>query len=305
MNVTVHDDYVYIDTSGASSKVTFRWEYDTAVGGDDGDGELELKDMAISAKFKVSVPVFMVQLEVEDVDVDIGDVDIDLHGTPISAVTKWLISILKGPLKDKVADVLQDLVVDAVSGVNSFLANVDPLAEIPDTSLDLYYDFLYFDYSDDEYITLSSIGQFWDTTHPTPKPPIPWYTPMPAFNATGADIQIFVNDYTINSLLYSMYTANYLAFNFTNEFVYDHTGVNITTKDIDLFIPQLAQFGDRAMGFDFAVADPVILELKEEGDFTMNTTVGLVVEGEGRVILFDAGFNVTFDIDLNDWVLGV
>jgi len=105
-------------TEGAKAHVTFRWSYDTAIGGDDGSGDVYLDDIDISFKFKVDVPEFNIELDVDDVDCDIDSVDIDIHGSPISAVTKWLIDVLKGTLKGKIEDVIQDGIDDVVSNLS-------------------------------------------------------------------------------------------------------------------------------------------------------------------------------------------
>jgi len=149
---------------------------------------------------------------------------------------------------------------------------------------------------------LSNVGKFEDLSHPVPTPPIPYYAPMPVFNETGSDIQLYINDYSINNLLYCMYTAEYLQYNLTNKIIDDLTHYNLTASEVKILLPGLEPYGDAPMGVNAALAEQVILTLNHKGDFSVNATIGLVVEDVGEVILFDAGLNVTFGVSLDDWV---
>jgi hypothetical protein len=295
-----------VKIKNAKAKLTLRWGYDTAIGGDDGDGTVKVSDISMSMKLTPSLAHSNgINIDLDDLSVDIGDLDIDLDGTPIEAVTDWIIDEINDDLVDELEDQLHDAIKDAIKTANKALDDLPYPLEIPEIPINMIYNFTEILFVKDLLVSGGSMGIFEYRDDPDPNPPIPAIKNMKYFNSTGNPLQAFISDHTINTLLYSFYSANKLNLAFTNEWIYQETGVNVTTKDLEVLLPDIMKYGDKPIDIAVSTRSPIIFSSEDSGNFDLNTTILIEVEGVGPVMEFGTTGRAKWRIDVPDWTLTV
>jgi len=301
-----------IKASGLTGQMTFTWAYESPLGGDSGQGSVEIQDFLMSATLVLGQINGAPHMTVSAMNFQISDINIVISNSPIANVANWLLSVLKDNF---IADLTAALNQYGPPTLNSVLGEVlgqySTTVNITDTlaiNYQLTQDPVVVSSS---YVQLSVLGQFIDLTHPnlnitnfvTPPPK------LPGFNPADGEIQVFVTEYTLNTGLYAGLSSGA----FSGEVTPDTPGIGymLTTTVLDSAFPGLVNmYGeDEPCTFACAAVAPAptfTLTQGTPGSITGSITMecDLLVQ-KNRTVSMSIASTFNTEASLENWVLNL
>ena len=159
---------------------------------------------------------------------DIGlDFDFNLSGSAISGFINILKPVIKGALTDTILGTIKSQSSSIMKKIFADLPEYYPIQD----PLSLNYAFLSNPIVDAEFLILNSYGALVNKNIPeTLNPPFEIPTNLPVFDKEGKEIQIYASDYTINSILYTLYLSGLLKIDVKPEIVPEKFPIQLTTS---------------------------------------------------------------------------
>ena len=229
---------VVVAASGLTGQMTFSWGYMSPLGGDSGDGTVQILSAGLSATLELSQVNGVPLMTVSALNFTITDVGITIANTPIASVANWLLSVVKTSFITDLTTALNQYgpgTLTAVLGevLGGYSTRI-PLSE----TLAIDYNFT----SDpqvvsDSFLQLNILGQFIDLTHPDQVMLVNPPPELPQFDPESSDVQVLVSDFTLNTGLYAGMTSG--AFNLEVTQQTPTIGAMLTTSNLDNYFPGL------------------------------------------------------------------
>lgn len=301
-----------IKASGLTGQMTFTWAYESPLGGDSGEGAVEIQDTSMSATLVLGQTNGVPHMTVSAMNFQVSDINIVISNSPIANVANWLLSVLKD---DFIADLTAALNQYGPPTLNSVLGEVlgqySTTVSITDTlalNYTLTQDPVVVSSS---YVQLSVLGQFIDLTHPDQNinefvnPP----PSLPGFNPASDEIQVFLTDYTLNTGLFAGMSSGA----FTGEVTQETPGIGsmLTTTVLDSAFPGLVdKYGsDQPCAFSCAAVAPAPYFTLTQG--TPGSITGFIVmecdllvqDSQTVSLSISSSFNT--EASLENWVLNL
>lgn len=149
-------------------------------------------------------------------------------------------------------------------------------------------------------------------THLAP-PPVPDTSPLPKYNLTGHDVQLFISDYFLNSLIYTLYEDGILKYTISNQNVDLPGSLRLDTTIFGIFFPKLLThygFG-RNISLEMMVAEsdwPMVnIEPNQSGFLKIKGSLVFSVNPKGQAwdyyeeaFTLDLNLDTSFDITLEE-----
>lgn len=299
-----------IQASGLTGQMTFTCAYESPLGGDSGEGAVQIQDTSMSATLVLGQTNGVPHMTVSEMNFKISDISITISNSPIANVANWLLSVLKDNFISDLTAALNQYGPATLTGViGEVLGEYSTQAQITETlaiNYQLTQDPVVMSSS---YVQLSVMGQFIDLTHPDQTmlvnpPPV-----LPGFNPASKEIQLYVTDYTLNTGLYAGMTSGA----FTGEITQQTPGIGamLTTSILDTTFPGLvAMYGsDEPCSFSCAAVAPApyfVLSAGTPGSIIGNIVMecDLLVQ-DARAVSLSITTTFSTEASLENWMLNL
>ena len=299
-----------IQASGLTGQMTFTWAYESPLGGDSGEGAVQIQDTSMSATLVMGQTNGVPHMTVSAMNFKISDISITISNSPIANVANWLLSVLKDNFISDLTAALNQYGPTALTGIiGEVLGKYSTQAHITETLAINYQLTQNPVVVSSSFVQLSVMGQFIDLTHPDQIMLVGPPPPLPGFNSASKEIQLYVTDYTLNTGLYAGMTSGA----FTGEITQQTPGIGamLTTTILDTTFPGLVtKYGpDLPCSFSCAAVAPApyfVLTQGNPGSITGNIVMecDLLVQNSRAVSLsITTDFNT--EASLEKWVLNL
>lgn len=162
---------------------------------------------------------------------DIGlDFDFSLHGSAISGFINLIKPAIKGALTNTVLNTIKSQASTIMKQTFAGLPEYYPIQQIGD-GIALNYAFLSDPLVDNDFLILNSYGSIVNVNiTETLNPPFEIPTNLPVYDKDGKQIQLYASDYSINSILYTLYKSDLLKITVMPEIVPSSFPIQLTTS---------------------------------------------------------------------------
>jgi hypothetical protein len=299
-----------IQASGLTGQMTFTWAYESPLGGDSGEGAVQIQDTSMSATLVLGQTNGAPHMTVSAMSFKISDISITISNSPIANVANWLLSVLKDNFISDLTAALNQYGPATLTGViGEVLGEYSTQAQITETlaiNYQLTQDPVVVSSS---YVQLSVMGQFIDLTHPDQVMLVSPPPTLPGFNPASKEIQLYVTDYSLNTGLYAGMTSGA----FTGEITQQTPtiGAMLTTSILEATFPGLvAKYGSGLpCAFSCAAVAPApyfVLTQGNPGSITGNIVMecDLLVQ-DARAVSLSITTSFNTEASLEKWVLNL
>ena len=216
------------------------------------------------------------RIKMHEVIVNVNDLYIQIAGalgTIASILTNSITPLLKDTINKKVAALLQD---SMEVELNHLLDNINYHSEIPGAMLIADYHMVCSPTIETDFISFSFYAKFFNMNKPhldhkleslKTRPSLPKYDPE-----SEEDVQFFISEYVIDSLLFSIYNAGFLSFKIDQSMIPIDSGYMLTTASMNTLFNGIEDI----YGYD----EPVRLSLKADDKEPSLRIKADVIQGE-------------------------
>lgn len=231
---------IKLKTKNLKAKGKCKFDFDSSIGDGDGKAELSISDTDVTIDFKVYSLGGVLNIQSVSADVDIDNLDVDIDGDIADKILDWLEDVFDSDVKDAIEDALEDKIEDELTDyLNGLFSQYGPIYT--------YYGALGIDYFmvtdpliDTDWIGLRTLGEVFDAYNYN-MPPFSPPSSLNVYNSAGRELQVYLSSYSINTMLYALYSYNIFQGNFTSEIIPDSSPLKLTTSGLELLFPGLVQ----------------------------------------------------------------
>jgi hypothetical protein len=310
--VFIEPDKVQLLVKDLSATGSFKWQYDSVLGGDHGTSEMSISKTDFSITFTLGEKEGRPTLSIPKSELNIGDINIQIHGTPSAKFVNWLAGVYKEKLKKFISE---EFVKTMETEINEQLAksigSIPLWIEIPNTPLAVNYTLTAPPKVASGHIEISSLGLFVKKDSPNYYPPIAPPQPLPAIQDDGKHLQIWLTEYTINTAFYAAFTAGMLTTRITSEMIPSSSPVQLDTTSLNTILPGLTdKYGkDKKCDITCTASDYPIMTIEAPSLYRKNGQISgstdsecvITVRGQGDAVALDVKVAYGISVYLEDW----
>eukprot|EP00357_Protocruzia_adherens_P002022 CAMPEP_0115019386 /NCGR_PEP_ID=MMETSP0216-20121206/29413_1 /TAXON_ID=223996 /ORGANISM="Protocruzia adherens, Strain Boccale" /LENGTH=543 /DNA_ID=CAMNT_0002390847 /DNA_START=33 /DNA_END=1667 /DNA_ORIENTATION=- len=289
---------ISVNVPNASIEADFHYNTHGAFG-ESGNGSLSISGTTMSFSIAVGNSNGEPTASISSANVDMGDLSVDISSGWILKVLKFFVntfsSLFKGIFEKQINSAI---VSKGNAALSKALAGFPVNEPIPDTPLAIDYSLVDGPTVASDNIEVSVKGEIYNTKGSNALPIGP-PAKMPAYLASGLDLQIFVSNYTINSVLYSATESGVASISIDQTMIPAKIPVKLNTNTFDAIFPGLiAAYGDdKPCTLQIALANPPSKVLIDESGMTLatDTNINLLV---GSVVALELVALTDFNGDI-------
>jgi len=233
---------VSIDIINVAAHITLDWSYresDWPHVSDSGSADVSVSSTTIAIKLVVGEVAGRPTSKTTACTVKIGNLDIDLHGGA-SWLYNLFVDLFSSQIKSSTESGLESaLPADIDQGLGGILSTL-PIEQPINSAVEINYELQMppLVSSTQNCVLLNILGEFYHTQNPNEFPAFP--SALPTY-VVFRMAQIFVSEFTFNSVAYAFYNAGELDFTLTNSMIPSDIPFRLNTSDFAGLVPPLAK----------------------------------------------------------------
>lgn len=308
----IEPDKVKLVVKDLSATGSFKWQYDSVLGGDHGTSEISISKTDFSITFTLGEKEGRPTLSIPKSELTIGDLNIQIHGTPSAKFVNWLAGVYKDKLKKFISEEFVKTMETAINEqLMQSMSSVPLWIEIPNTPLAVNYTLTAPPKVTSSYIEISSLGLVVNKASPNYYPPVAPPQPLPAIQDTGKHLQLWLTEYTINTAFYAAFTSGMLTAKITSEMIPSSSPVKLDTTSLNAILPGISdKYGkDKKCDIKCTAKDNPIMSIEGPSSYKPNGQISGATDSECVISVRDQGDAVvlltkvaySISVYLEDW----